>query len=58
MKDTHHFDFVIPNHDEEDSEYWNAFYYPIGDARNTLLSVKDIKSDNSSNRLKTVKRIY
>ncbi|MEN6391842.1 MAG: hypothetical protein ABFD04_15615 [Syntrophomonas sp.] len=27
-----HFDWVIPNHDGEDSENWNAFYYPVGDA--------------------------
>ncbi len=26
------FDWVIPNHDGEDSENWNSFYYPIGDA--------------------------
>jgi Guanylate kinase len=26
------FDWVIPNHDGEDSENWNAFYYPVGDA--------------------------
>ncbi len=26
------FDWVIPNHDGEDSDNWNAFYYPIGDA--------------------------
>lgn len=26
------FDHVIPNHDGEDSENWNAFYYPVGDA--------------------------
>ena len=50
MKEAHLFDFVIPNHDGEDSEHWNAFYYPIGDARNTLLSVKEIISDNNSNR--------
>ena len=30
------FDYVIPNHDGEDSENWDAFYYPIGDARKTL----------------------
>jgi guanylate kinase len=30
------FDRVIPNHDGEDSENWNAFYYPISDARNAL----------------------
>lgn len=32
------FDYVIPNHDGEDSEHWDAFYYPIGDARKTLLA--------------------
>ena len=50
MKEAYHFDFVIPNHDGEDSEHWNAFYYPIGDARNTLLTVKEIISNNNSNR--------
>lgn len=30
------FDHVIPNHDGEDSDHWDAFYYPIGDARRTL----------------------
>ena len=23
---------MIPNHDGEDSENWDAFYYPVGDA--------------------------
>ncbi len=32
------FDFVIPTHDGEDSENWNAFYYPISDARKALLT--------------------
>ena len=50
MKEAHLFDFVIPNHDGEDSEHWNAFYYPIGDAKNTLLAVKEIISVNSSDR--------
>jgi guanylate kinase len=27
---------VIPNHDGEDSDHWEAFYYLIGDARKTL----------------------
>jgi guanylate kinase len=31
-----HFDYVIPNHDGEDSENWDAFYYPIGDALKAL----------------------
>jgi guanylate kinase len=34
-----HFDHVIPNHDGEDSDHWDAFYYPLGDARRTLLAV-------------------
>ena len=50
MIEAHHFDFVIPNHDGEDSEHWNAFYYPIGDARNTLLAVKEIMTNNNSAR--------
>ena len=32
----HAFDHVIPNHDGEDSENWDAFYYPVGDAFTTL----------------------
>ena len=32
----HQFEHVIPNHDGEDSENWNAFYFPLGDARKTL----------------------
>jgi len=30
------FQHVIPNHDGEDSDNWEAFYYPLGDARKTL----------------------
>jgi len=30
------FQHVIPNHDGEDSENWDAFYYPIGEARASL----------------------
>lgn len=32
------FGYVIPNHDGEDSDNWDAFYYPLGDARSALLS--------------------
>lgn len=39
-----HFDHVIPNHDGEDSENWDAFYYPIGDARQALLAFATILS--------------
>ena len=34
----HHFDHVVPNHDGEDSDNWEAFYHPLGDARRTLLA--------------------
>ncbi len=33
-----HFENVIPNHDGEDSENWDAFYYPVGDARKAMLA--------------------
>jgi guanylate kinase len=42
LKMAHQFDFVIPNHDGEDSENWDAFYYPLGDARNTLLNFVEL----------------
>lgn len=32
----HQFDAVLPNHDGEDSDNWDAFYYPVGDARLAL----------------------
>ena len=36
MKEAWRFQYVIANHDGEDSDNWEAFYYPIGDARNSL----------------------
>ena len=36
LQEAHHFQYVIPNHDGEDSENWDAFYYPLGDARVAL----------------------
>jgi guanylate kinase len=36
LKLAHRFQHVIPNHDGEDSENWDAFYYPLGDARRAL----------------------
>ena len=38
MKKAWQFDYVIPNHDGEDSENWDSFYYPLADARQTLLA--------------------
>jgi guanylate kinase len=34
-----HFPHVIPNHDGEDCDHWDAFYFPIGDARKSLEAV-------------------
>lgn len=37
LAEARHFDYVIANHDGEDSENWDAFHFPLGDARRTLL---------------------
>ena len=37
LQEARHFAYVIPNHDGEDSENWEGFYFPLGDARNALL---------------------
>jgi guanylate kinase len=39
LKEAHHFQYVIPNHDGEDSDNWEAFYYPLGDARRGFLTM-------------------
>ncbi len=36
LQEAHYFQYVIPNHDGEDSENWDAFYFPLGDARKSL----------------------
>lgn len=38
MKMAWQFDYVIPNHDGEDSDNWELFYYPVGDARKAMLN--------------------
>jgi len=38
LKEAWNFEYVIPNHDGEDSDNWDAFYYPVGDARKALLA--------------------
>jgi len=42
LKEAWHFDYVIPNHDGEDSDNWEAFYYPLGDARKALISFAEL----------------
>jgi len=36
LQDAWRFDHVLPNHDGEDSEHWDAFPEPIGDARRVV----------------------
>jgi guanylate kinase len=43
-----HFDFIVPNHDGEGSDHWDTFYYPIGDARKTLMALVDLLENNKS----------
>lgn len=42
LQDAWRFDYVIPNHDGEDSDNWEAFYYLVGDARKTLEAFADL----------------
>ena len=42
LQEASHFQWVIPNHDGEDSDNWEAFYYPVGDARRALLAFVDL----------------
>jgi guanylate kinase len=46
LKLAHHFIHVIPNHDGEDSENWDAFYYPLGDARHALQAFVSLLEGN------------
>ena len=50
IKQAWRFDYIIPNHDGEDSEHWDALYYPIGDARETLLAFAAILEGRSTSR--------
>jgi len=42
LQEAVHFEWVIPNHDGEDSDNWDAFYHPLGDARRSLLAFVDL----------------
>ena len=42
MRMAHRFGGVIVTHDGEDSENWQAFYHPVGDARRALLAFADL----------------
>jgi guanylate kinase len=45
LREAVHFEWVIPNHDGEDSDNWEAFYYPLGDARKALQTFVDLLED-------------
>lgn len=47
LQDAHHFEYVIANHDGEDSDNWEAFYYPLGDARRALLTFAALLQGNA-----------
>ena len=50
LREAQHFNWVIPNHDGEDSDNWDAFYYPLGDARKALETfVALIKGEEQGN---------
>jgi guanylate kinase len=36
LQEAWHFQYIIPNHDGEDSDNWEAFYFLLGDARKAL----------------------
>ena len=46
LKEAWRFDYVIPNHDGEDSDNWEAFYYPLGDARRALRAFAALLAGN------------
>jgi guanylate kinase len=48
LKMASNFEWVIPNYDGEDSEHWDAFYYPIGSARMTLRTFVEIVTGKGS----------
>ena len=53
LRFAHGYDHVIANHDGEDSENWDAFYYPVGDAFTTLASFAALLAGESPDRVET-----
>jgi guanylate kinase len=51
LQEARYFQFVIANHDGEDSENWDAFYYPLGDARRALLAFVSLLEGKDSSVL-------
>ena len=51
LQEGHHFQYVIANHDGEDSENWDAFYYPLGDARLALLAFASLLAGRTPSKV-------
>ena len=49
----HLFPHVIPCHDGEDSDNWEAFYYPLGDARKALRAAATILAGEDAEGVET-----
>ncbi len=47
LREAWKFDHIIAIHDGEDSEHWDAFYYPLGDARKALLAFAALLRDET-----------
>ena len=45
LKEAHHFDYIIPNHDGEDSDNWEKSLLPSGDAGRALDTLAAILTD-------------
>ena len=51
LRHAHKYEYVIPNHDGEDSENWDAFYHPIGDAFVALESFAALLQEEAPKRV-------
>ena len=51
MRQAFQYQYVIPNHDGEDSEHWNTFPWPIGDALQSVLDLASILNGYPRSRI-------
>ena len=56
LREAWRYDGVIPNHDGEDSDNWDAFYYPLGDARRALLAFAAVLENKTTPYVETWER--
>ncbi|MBN2134071.1 MAG: hypothetical protein JW741_31500 [Sedimentisphaerales bacterium] len=56
LREAWRYDGVIPNHDGEDSDNWDAFYYPLGDARKALLAFAAVLENKTTPQVETWER--